>query len=60
MEEKTIIDLLISTFSKRSYQVIRPGCCGKKRKSSQCYWIDGYDSSTWKCKDGFGCKKQIN
>jgi hypothetical protein len=24
------------------------------------YWIDGYDSSTWKCKDGFGCKKQIN
>ncbi len=36
---------------------IRAGCCGKKRKSSQLKWIEGYDGGSWRCKEGYGCRK---
>jgi hypothetical protein len=37
---------------------IRPICCGKKRKSSQLVWKEGYDGVSFFCKNGYGCKKQ--
>jgi hypothetical protein len=40
------------------HQVVRTGCCGKKRKASQCVYKDTTgDHGTWFCKKGFGCKK---
>ena len=36
---------------------IRAVCCGKKRKPSQLNFIETYDGSVWKCKQGYGCKK---
>ena len=45
---------------RQRYTIIRPGCCGKKRKISQCEWHPTYDGSSWNCKPGFGCKKILN
>ena len=42
----------------KNYAVIRPVCCGKKRKSSQCDYYDGYDGGGFKCTDKYGCKKK--
>jgi len=36
---------------------IRAGCCGKKRKGSQLKWFESYDGGSWRCKDGYGCRK---
>lgn len=37
---------------------LRPICCWKKRKGSQCLYQEGYDGGAWRCKEGFGCKKR--
>jgi len=48
----------MSRITKKSYHVVHAGCCGKKRKSTQCFYKDTTgDHGTWFCKKGFGCNK---